>query len=281
MQWNRKWIGICLTAFILLAGILLVKGIQTVKTEQPEMASEEEFVIPSLEGSASGGAAGTVAPDSRETSGGERADRKSKADGKKGQEKTKPTQTVAQSDAGAPGKASKTALPGKNTKTKEKTKKAEQGASPKKALSKKTAAPAKTAKPAVTTKPLEKTENTVTFQIHCKRIMNRRDLWKNGIEEIIPSSGVFYSGTYRFRDGDTAYDILKEICRKNNIALDSQYTPMYKTYYIRGIGNLYEFDCGQESGWKYSVNDKLPGVGCSGYPVKSGDKIIFFYDYQY
>ena len=76
------------------------------------------------------------------------------------------------------------------------------------------------------------------------------------------------------------YDALTDICEENNILLDSQYTPIYETYYVSGIGNLYEFDCGSESGWKYSVNGALPGMGCSRYIIGKGDTMIFFYDYR-
>ena len=33
---------------------------------------------------------------------------------------------------------------------------------------------------------------------------------------------------------------------------------MYNSYYVEGIGNLYEFDCGSESGWMYKVNGWFP-----------------------
>ncbi len=75
--------------------------------------------------------------------------------------------------------------------------------------------------------------------------------------------------------------MLKRICQEEEIALDSIYTVMYGSYYIRGIGNLYEFDCGSESGWKYEVNDVIPSVGSSQYKVRSQDRIVFYYDYQY
>ena len=54
-------------------------------------------------------------------------------------------------------------------------------------------------------------------------------------------------------------------------------TAVYNSAYIEGIGNLYEFDCGERSGWKYSVNGEVPRVGCSGVKVKPSDKIVFFY----
>ena len=54
-------------------------------------------------------------------------------------------------------------------------------------------------------------------------------------------------------------------------------TPIYQSAYIEGIGNLYEFDCGPQSGWMFSVNDVYPGLGCSSYTLSDGDVIVFSY----
>lgn len=139
--------------------------------------------------------------------------------------------------------------------------------------------PKVTSVPKPTTTPKVKEEVIIT--IECTRILDKKDLWNEGIEEIIPANGVFFKGVLPFDEKMSAYDALKMACKKGNIALDSQYTPLYETYYIKGIGNLYEFDCGGESGWKYSVNGATPGIGCSSYSVEPGDSIVFFYDYQY
>ena len=144
-----------------------------------------------------------------------------------------------------------------------------------------TAAPESTSSGSNTVKSTEKPKaSQISFEIQCHRIMNHKELWKDGIEEIIPKNGIYYSGCIDYEDGKTVYDLLKKICKDNNIAMDSKYTPMYGTYYIQGIGNLYEFDCGEQSGWKYSVNGDIPNVGCSSYSVKEGDVIVFFYDYE-
>ncbi|MBO6108585.1 MAG: DUF4430 domain-containing protein [Eubacterium sp.] len=118
------------------------------------------------------------------------------------------------------------------------------------------------------------------FTIECKKITDRPDLWRDGLENVIPENGVFFSGKLEYQKGLTVYDALKKICDDNNILLDSRYTPIYETYYVSGIGNLYEFDCGSESGWKYSVDGIVPGVGCSRYEIAKGDRIVFFYDIE-
>ena len=54
-------------------------------------------------------------------------------------------------------------------------------------------------------------------------------------------------------------------------------TPVYNSVYIEGINNIYEFDCGELSGWLYKVNNESPGVGCSLYKLKDGDVVEWIY----
>ncbi len=120
----------------------------------------------------------------------------------------------------------------------------------------------------------------VRLTIQCTSILGSKDLWKDGLEKVIPPDGIFYDGECGFSPGDSVYHILRNVCSEKDIPLDSQYTPVFGTYYIRGIGNLYEFDCGDESGWKYSVNGITPGEGSSSYFPRNGDYIVFFYDHR-
>ena len=80
-----------------------------------------------------------------------------------------------------------------------------------------------------------------------------------------------------FTTGETVFDILKDICEKNGIQISSRYTPLYNNYYVEGINQLYEFDCGKKSGWMYSVNGVFPNYGASSYKPKDGDKIEWVY----
>ena len=80
-----------------------------------------------------------------------------------------------------------------------------------------------------------------------------------------------------FKSGDTAFDVLKNACNQAGIQMSSRYTPLYGSYYIEGINQLYEFDCGANSGWMFSVNGWFPNYGCSEYTVEDGDKIEWKY----
>ena len=59
--------------------------------------------------------------------------------------------------------------------------------------------------------------------------------------------------------------------------MEASYTPAFSSYYVEGINNLYEFDCGQGSGWMYSVNGVFPNYGASDCTVQDGDSIRWLY----
>ena len=120
---------------------------------------------------------------------------------------------------------------------------------------------------------------TVSIQIRCDNLS--KDMSKLTDEAkvpYIPSDGVILSRTkYRCEKGATVYDVLYAVCRNHNIHIESNYTPVYGSYYIEGINHLYEFDAGSESGWMYKVNGAYPDYGCSSYRLADGDSIVWGY----
>ena len=96
--------------------------------------------------------------------------------------------------------------------------------------------------------------------------------------DFVPDDGVILPETeLSFAEGETAFDLLQRVCRDNGISMESSWSPLYKTAYIEGIANLYEFDCGKLSGWMYSVNGVWPDYGCSGYTLHDGDTVVWSY----
>lgn len=81
--------------------------------------------------------------------------------------------------------------------------------------------------------------------------------------------------TVTFNEGDTVFDLLKKACKENKIQFE--YEGDGSSVYISGIDYLYEFDCGDLSGWEYSVNGKFPNVGCNAYNPSDGDEIKWLY----
>ncbi len=119
---------------------------------------------------------------------------------------------------------------------------------------------------------------TCTIQIVCDTILDNLDNLSDGKEAYVPANGVILAtSTVEFNDGETVFDVLNRVCSAAGIHLEYSWTPMYNSYYIEGINNLYEFDCGNESGWMYKVNGWFPNYGCSSYTLEDGDSIVWCY----
>ncbi len=127
----------------------------------------------------------------------------------------------------------------------------------------------------------EPQKNMCKITVTCEEVFSHMGQLSEQAKKVIPADGIILMGEYEIRQGDTVFDVLKRGCMEKGIHLDYSFTPIYDTYYIKGIHNLYEFDCGDESGWMYKVNDQNPGYGCSRYVVKPGDRIVFYYSCEY
>ncbi len=138
-----------------------------------------------------------------------------------------------------------------------------------------------TTKPATTTiKPVETTKEklTCTITIRCDTILCNTDNLDPAKAPYVPDNGVILREiTVEFEEGETVFDILNRVCKQYNIPIEYSWTPMYDSYYIEGINNLYEFDCGSESGWMYKVNGWFPNYGCSSYYLTGGETIVWCY----
>ena len=123
-------------------------------------------------------------------------------------------------------------------------------------------------------------DNTLkcTFSISCATVLNNMDKLHKSKKEIIPDDGwILKPVTVTFNEGESVFDVLKQVCKDNKVQLEFSFTPIYNSAYIEGINNLYEFDCGSLSGWMYEVNEWFPNYGCSRYEVKNGDVIEWQY----
>ncbi len=120
---------------------------------------------------------------------------------------------------------------------------------------------------------------TVSIEIRCDNLSNDMSkLTDEAKAPYVPSGGVILGKTkYKCSEGTTVYDVLYAVCRNKNIHIESNYTPVYGSYYVEGINHIYEFDGGSESGWMYKVNGKYPDYGCSSYKLSDGDSIVWAY----
>ena len=120
--------------------------------------------------------------------------------------------------------------------------------------------------------------HTCTISIECSTILNNWDDLNEAKADFVPSDGwILYSSEVEYSPGETVYDVLYRVCKDTSIQMSAKYTPAYGSYYVEGINQLYEFDCGELSGWMYSVNGWFPNYGCSQYEVSDGDIIEWRY----
>lgn len=119
---------------------------------------------------------------------------------------------------------------------------------------------------------------TCTFSIECSTILNNLSELDPDKREMVPSNGVILEPTtVTFYEGESVFDVLQRLCQEKGIHMESSWTPIYNSAYIEGIHNLYEFDCGNLSGWMYRVNGWYPNYGCSRYQLAQGDKVEWRY----
>ena len=113
---------------------------------------------------------------------------------------------------------------------------------------------------------------TCTVGIECSVILSNMDKLAPAKHSVVPSSGVILGGrTIEFTQGETVADVSKRAARNNGIQMS------YSGGYVSGINNLYEFDLGGTSGWKYSVNGSYPSTSSNSITVNQGDRIQWSY----
>ena len=119
---------------------------------------------------------------------------------------------------------------------------------------------------------------TCTLEIRCDVLLDNMDQMTKEKAALVPENGVLLETVeVEFTDGNSVFDVFRKILREENIHFEYVDASAYDSVYIEGIGNIYEYDCGPQSGWMYSVNGIYPGLGCSAYTLADGDVIVFHY----
>ena len=117
-----------------------------------------------------------------------------------------------------------------------------------------------------------------TISISCGMILNNLDKCNKDKIELVPEDGWLLEPTeVVFYGGESVFNVLQRTCRQKKIHREFSNTPIYNRAYIEGIGNIYERDVGDLSGWMYSVNGWFPNYGCGRYALKDGDVIEWVY----
>ena len=137
-------------------------------------------------------------------------------------------------------------------------------------------------KPNNVDKPTSSSETQVNdqfvcmFSIECSTAISHADQLDAAIKKYLPDDGTILSPTdIPFSEGESVADVLRRVCDENGIALET--SGASGTLYVEGIGHLYEFDCGEGSGWMYKVNGEFPNFGCDSYLLSAGDTVEWIY----
>lgn len=119
---------------------------------------------------------------------------------------------------------------------------------------------------------------TCTLSVRCDTILKNISWLDPEKVELVPEDGVIFAAQkVTFYEGESVFNLLQREMKKNKIHMEFMNTPIYNSAYIEGIHNLYEFDCGELSGWMYQVNGWFPNYGCSRYQLKEGDVVEWVY----
>lgn len=122
------------------------------------------------------------------------------------------------------------------------------------------------------------TQPFVILSIDCITILDNWDRFDPAKRDLVPDDGVLFPETSVLLEaGDTVFDVLLRATRASGIHMEFSQNPALSSKYVEGIGNLYEFDCGELSGWTYLVNGQGQGVGSSSYTLADGDTVEWRY----
>lgn len=125
---------------------------------------------------------------------------------------------------------------------------------------------------------LSDTAYTCTLSVSCEILLEHLDALNSEKVELVPEDGMIFPATQvTFYEGESVFNVLQRELKQAKIHLEFVNTPFYNSAYIEGIHNLYEFDCGELSGWTYRVNDWLPNYGSSRYVLQDGDVVEWLY----
>ena len=114
----------------------------------------------------------------------------------------------------------------------------------------------------------------VHLTVSCSKILGHPDL---STSAMLPDDGIIIDTYIAVKKNCTAFEALRDTLSENNISLGYNYSALYKTHYIYEIAGLNEKECGKYSGWKYSVNNVYPSIGCGNYTLSDGDNLFFGY----
>jgi len=116
------------------------------------------------------------------------------------------------------------------------------------------------------------------FQVRCDTILKNKDKLNKDKIEFVPENGyIIEEETLDLREGDTPYDILLKLAKERNIKVETAGNTGTPGRYVKAINNLNPGDCGEMSGWVYTVNKEYANEAANEYIIKDGDVVEWVY----
>lgn len=127
-------------------------------------------------------------------------------------------------------------------------------------------------------------DGIASLQIQCTQLTQDMSLLNDPtLAKYIPEDGQILPKTdFAITPGETTvFDLLTRACMEKEIQIEYNSTPVYGGSYIEGLGYLYEFSAGKYSGWKFTVNGKVPSYAADKVKLSDGDEVVWYYSVDY
>ncbi|MCL2456536.1 MAG: DUF4430 domain-containing protein [Defluviitaleaceae bacterium] len=119
---------------------------------------------------------------------------------------------------------------------------------------------------------------SVTIAVNVESLCDNIHLLAREKHELVPADGIIFPATIvSARPGENVFDVLKREMRNAGIHMVTRQTLGFESAYVEAINNIFEFDAGALSGWKYRANGEFPSFGASAYILQPDDFIEWIF----
>ena len=119
---------------------------------------------------------------------------------------------------------------------------------------------------------------TCTLSVSCKALTEHNQSFSRDKVDLVPADGVLFAAReVEFYAGENVFQVLRRELKQAKMHMEFVRTPLHDSVYIEGIHNIYEFDCGELSGWMYKVNEEFPSYSSGQYLLADGDVVEWMF----
>ena len=123
---------------------------------------------------------------------------------------------------------------------------------------------------------------TATLLISAENAMYNRDMLNATARDAVPIDGIILNEIeFDVYEKESCYQAVSRVLQTIKMQVEFEGDQNSPSAYVKGVGNVYEKDGGDQSGWFYSVNNILPSVGMNHYYLKDGDSVRLDYSLNY